>query len=546
MLQKIKYFLLSLSVLFLAGCEDFLDVNEDKDQPSESTPNFLLTPIQGLMAINCYEQGETSAYFAQQVATLSGFSSVKDRWDYSSVTRVGLFRRHFHDVASNAKNLIETAAEEGSKNYEGAGRVMMVLSTQTATDLFGQMPYTEALVGNPSPPYDDQSVIYESMLTEINLAITLLSESEETDRYMGSDEDTMFQGDVTAWLSFAHAIKARILLHLTPNINQDYQPILDEIELALDGWKDPLFQYLTGSTSPWEQNQWGPTRARPEWDYVPNILGESAPTPFLLESVLGYDHVQDTVYEFSQDTIPDPRMTLMMTGDTIILVPQDTIIVTEDDTELMEQDTSLMVGDTLLIDPVLGVEYLTVAPSEGKLTLREEEEYPDLYDTYLTSDDSAQPFMTLEELMFIKAEAAFQSGNLGLAFTAFQSGIRLHMERVGVEAEDITAFLASDMVPSNAGELELSDIMMQKWLALYLQAEAWVDMRRYHYDPLIYKGLIRPQNLAAFWSDDETEWIQRLPYDNQTEEIYNKPELERLGAFQNPDWLKVPLWWTGK
>lgn len=501
MLQKIKYFTLILTITLSTGCDEFLDVNEDKDQPSESTPNFLLTPIQGLMSINCYEQGETSAYFAQHVATLVGFSSVKDRWDYSSVTRVGLFRRHFHDVASNAKNLIETAAEEGSKNYEGAGHVMMVLSTQTATDLFGQMPYREALQGNPSPPYDDQSVIYDGMLEEIDKAIALLEASDETDRFMGDDEDTMFGGDVSAWLSFAHAIKARILLHLTPNINQDYQPIIDEIDLALADWQDPLFQYITGSVSPWEQNQWGPTRARPDWDYVPNILGESAPTPYLVEVLMGYDT--------ATQVIKDPRMPLLMKPN------------------------------------ALG-EYLTVIPSEGKLTLKEDEDYPDLYDTYLTSDDSAQPFMTFEELMFIKAEAAFQNGNTSLAFDAFVDGVSSHMERVGVDAADITTFLASDMVPANAGELELSDIMMQKWLALYLQAEAWVDMRRYHYDPLIYQGLTRPQNLAVFWSDDQTEWIQRLPYDNQTEEIYNKPELERLGAFQNPDWLKVPLWWTGK
>ncbi len=490
-------FLTSLSI----SCEDFLDVNVDSDNPKNATPNFLMPPVMSLMAVNCYEQGETTAYFAQHVATQSGFNAVKDRWDYRSVTRVGLFRRHFFDVGGNAKNLINMANAEGSNNYEGVGHLMMVLSTQTATDLFGQMPYTEALKGNASPPYDDQNVIYDGMLVEIDLAINLLSNTNETDRLMSAKEDVVYRGNMSSWQGFAHAIKARLLLHLTPNLNQNYQAIIDEVDAALATWEDPLFPYISDGTR-WEKNLWGPTIDRPQWDYIDNTLRSSAPTSFLVEVVMGYDP--------ATQTINDPRMPLMMKPNT------------------------------------LG-EYLTVIPSQGKSPLRDQDEYPDLYDTYYTSDDSPQPYITEEELYFIKAEAAFNSGNTTMAYTAFLEGIRLHMARVGVNTADVNTYMASTMIPSQSSDLRLSHIMMQKWLALYLQAEAWVDIRRYQFDKTVYVGLERPTNLASFWTEnDDTEWIQRLPYDNQTEEIYNKPELERLGAYQNPEWLKIPLWWTGK
>ncbi|SHK14910.1 Starch-binding associating with outer membrane [Reichenbachiella agariperforans] len=493
----LTYFMAFTLVLSSVSCEDFLDVNVDEDQPSSATPNLLISPIIALMSTNCYEQGETTAYFTQQLTTLSGFNSVKDRWDYSSVTRVGLFRRHFHDVASNAWNLIRTSQAEGSGNYEAIGHIIMVLSTQTATDLFGDMPYSEALKGNPSPPYDDQSVIYDGMLEEIELAIDLLESPDETDRALIND--TMFDGDLSNWLAFAHAIKARILLHMTPNVNQDYQPIIDEVDLALSGWADPVFDLYDSSANLYLVNQWGPMAANPEWDYVPNILNSSAPTTFFLESVMGFDPITQT--------INDPRM-------------------------------------PLLVKPNASGEYLSIIASEGKNALLEDEDYPDLFGSYMTRNDSEQPFMTIEELYFIKAEAAFQSGDKGMAFTAFQMGVEAHMKRVGVDAVDIAAFMSSSMVPQSVAELQLSDVMMQKWLALYLQAEAWVDMRRYQYDDQVYPGLTKPENLAVFWSDDDTEWIQRIAYDNQTEEIYNKPELERLGAFQNPEWLKVKMWWA--
>lgn len=501
MMVKAKNILIAALLLVGFGCEEFLDVNVDDDQPSKSTPNHLVNPITGLMAINCYEQGETTAYFTQQIATLSGFSAVKDRWDYRSVTRVGLFRRHFHDVASNARNLILTAQEEESENYEGIGHTMMVLTTQTATDLFGDMPYEMALRGNPSPPYDEQQVIYEGMLAEIDQAIELLTIRDESDRAIRPEEDYLYGGDLDAWLGLAYGIKARLLLHLTPNINQNYQAVLDAVAAAQATWQDPEYQYIE-SPSPWFMNPWGPSRARPDWDYVPNILGTSAPTPYLVDVVMGYDR--------ENDSIRDPRQPLLMTP-----------------------------------NPDHG--YLVVRTSEGKEALAENEDYPNLFGSYMTRDDSPQYFMTEEELHFIKAEAAFQSGDKATALAAYQAGIRRHMARVGVEQAAIDAFMAGALVAQDAASLELSHIMMQKWLALYLQAEAWVDMRRYKYDPKIYLGLTRPENLAAFWSeDDDTEWIQRLAYDNQTEEIYNKPELERLGAYQNPDWLKVPLWWTGQ
>lgn len=115
----------------------------------------------------------------------------------------------------------------------------------------------------------------------------------------------------------------------------------------------------------------------------------------------------------------------------------------------------------------------------------------------------------------------------------------------------------------NPSEYTLSDLMQQKYIAMYLQPEQWTDMRRYHYSnnrnkygigdnqEIIYPTLRRPYNLyAAYWIDGLTEaqkentWIQRLNYDTETEEKYNKAELERLGAYKNYKWLQVPMIWA--
>ncbi|MBR1882826.1 MAG: SusD/RagB family nutrient-binding outer membrane lipoprotein [Muribaculaceae bacterium] len=115
----------------------------------------------------------------------------------------------------------------------------------------------------------------------------------------------------------------------------------------------------------------------------------------------------------------------------------------------------------------------------------------------------------------------------------------------------------------NPSEFSLSDLMQQKYISMYLQPEQWTDMRRYHYsnnrnhygigdnNEIIYPTLRRPYNLyAAYWIDGLTEeqkentWIQRLNYDPETEEKYNRSELQRLGAYKNYKWLQEPMIWA--
>jgi hypothetical protein len=42
----------------------------------------------------------------------------------------------------------------------------------------------------------------------------------------------------------------------------------------------------------------------------------------------------------------------------------------------------------------------------------------------------------------------------------------------------------------------------------------------------------------------DQQWVQRLNADPETEEKYNRPELERLGAYKNPEWLKKRMIWA--
>jgi len=496
-----KLLIFTILLLSISSCEKFLDVNEDLDSPYTSTPNYLLPSVIANMATSIYDHGETDAYFTQQVGTLSGYHREKDRWDYLVAHRIPQWRRHFHDISINAKHVIQSAQRENSSNYEGVANIIYAFSVLTSTDMFGDMPFSESLTGNPAPKYDDQSFIYDEALKILTNTITLLEQTDlNTSRKMTSTEDNLFGGNINKWIKFAHAIKARALLHLTPNVNSNYDAIITEANIALEEWNDALFSYSSSNGSPLQLNQWGASKSKPDWDYRANMLDKSAPTHFMLIEAFKYDE--------ENKIIKDPR-----------------------------QDT--------LMKPNSNGEYLYVYPSEGKAANLKEDDYPDLYDSYVTGDLSPIYFFTEEELHFILSEAYFYTGDKTKAFNEFKLGISVNMNRAGVDQGLISDFINGETIPQNESTLTLTDIMMQKYVALWLQGEVWTDMRRYDYSDQIYPGLKKPRYSAYYWDrSNPNEWIERLPYDTETEEIYNKPELERLGAYQNPEWLKKPMFWA--
>lgn len=485
-----KFSILLLFTFLFLGCEDFLDVNESLDNDERTTPNYMLPSVVSGMAYSHYAQGETAAYFTQYITTEFGGNAIRDRWDYRNVLRVGLWRRNYFDVAGNANKMIEFAKEEDSKNYIGVGKIMMAFSFLTTTNFFGDMPIKEAFTGIYNPTYDTQDVVYAEVETWLKEGLEALEQSNElTDREMGTTEDHLFGGDLEKWKSFANAILARLKLH-TADFQSSYDEVLEYVDAAHVGWQEPLFAYPSDADSDWHRNLWGPSRPSPQWDFaeIRNLLNSSVHTDFFMNAMtLSGEH--------------DPRLYQLTT-------------------------------------PGENENYLSVPASQGIGAL-EIEDFAILYDGYWTRDDSPIVFITDEELYFIEAEAAFHNNDNERAYQAYIAGISSNFERLGI-AQGLNDYLSSSAVAQSSGDLDIADIMMQKYMALYLQPETWTDMRRYKYADNVYLELQYPENVLDIY---EGEWIQRIPYDPQTEYIYNPNEIERLGA-RDDRWILTPLWWA--
>lgn len=555
-MKSIKYILLVVMLLsLLPGCEDYLSDNRDPDAVDVVPPDQIMPVVLFYSALQNYDHSEYGTYLSQNITTAgrsqTGAHAYRSGWEFLGMNRHPQWRRHYYDIGSNANELISLAKEENSVNYVAVTRLIRLLSTQMTTDVFGDMPRTEAYKSS-SPKYDTQESIYEWMNTEVDDLIELFNSeevSQPTNRNMDFSVDRIFGGDMERWKQVAYALKARILLRQIPNITQEAgvaQEILNAAETALSGWHDPIYNFEGGSSV--EKNcMWGRTNSPINgWESRANDLGGAIPTKFFLEEVMDYDA--------ETDTCPDPRLPFLMEKRGEASVDEVDEWKTRYENPENPEDAIDYATFKTLIDGVEEWTYMSLESNIGMPATHKIEWYPNLYDNVLTTDTSSIILITKGELHFIASEAAFWAGQKPLAVTHMKEGIRYHMNRMGVPADRIQAYLNNPNVVPGDANITLSDIMIEKYKALFLQPELWNDMRRYGYsndlnnrrykNTVIYPGLRRPHNLYdAYWSQ-EGEWIQRLNYDPETEEKYNRDELIRLGAFRNPEWLKQPMIWA--
>ena len=111
--------------------------------------------------------------------------------------------------------MIDQAVEEGSPHYEGVGKILLATALGAVTDTWGDIPYTEALLGgdNLAPAYDGQQAIYTEIL---NLLTEGIEDVQAGNSVLSpTSDDVIYGGDMAAWATAAHALKARYLIHQT-------------------------------------------------------------------------------------------------------------------------------------------------------------------------------------------------------------------------------------------------------------------------------------------------------------------------------------------
>lgn len=556
-MNKYKVIILSLLISFMgASCEDWLYDNVNKDAAHEVLPQQVLPVVLFYSAQLQFDHAEYGAYLTQTLTTggrnqTSSFAYKSGWGDFLTMNRHPQWRRHFYDIGVNAKEIIDEAHEAQAWNLELIGRTLRLMSTQMTTDLFGDMPRSEAYESN-SPHYDTQESIYEWMNQEIEELIGMYEDPTYTEAAtnipIDQSIDRVFAGDLNKWKHYTYALKARLLLRKLPNWENNAatcQAIITAVNRALEGWEDVLYRFDGGNgaqNSPWGEAFGSTEQGGLGWEGRGNMLNSAVPTKYFMENILGVFESHNNLKGWAED----PRILAFMSARP---GPSGT---SDSGTEMRYLDTNIGMDVSYKMD-----NYPTLFPEvDGKKV------------SVYTQNTGYVPLFLEEELLLIKAEATYWSGDKPTARSLTMQAAEINFDRFNLSSiygssytryrnnylgnETGTGNYVTTYFPADG--FNIGHIMRQKYVCLYLQPEQWTDMRRYNYsceengiqydNTYVYPGLKRPNNIyEAHWGDDPKAWINRINYDPETEEKYNKAELERLGAYKNYQWLRKPMIW---
>ncbi len=556
-MNKYKVIILSLLISFMgASCEDWLYDNVNEDAAHEVLPQQVLPVVLFYSAQLQFDHAEYGAYLTQTLTTggrnqTSSFAYKSGWGDFLTMNRHPQWRRHFYDIGVNAKEIIDEAHEAQAWNLELIDRTLRLMSTQMTTDLFGDMPRSEAYESN-SPHYDTQESIYEWMNQEIEELIGMYEDPTYTEAAtnipIDQSIDRVFAGDLNKWKHYTYALKARLLLRKLPNWENNAatcQAIITAVNRALEGWEDVLYRFDGGNgaqNSPWGEAFGSTEQGGLGWEGRGNMLNSAVPTKYFMENILGVFESHNNLKGWAED----PRILAFMSARP---GPSGT---SDSSTEMRYLDTNIGMDVSYKVD-----NYPTLFPEvDGKKV------------SVYTQNTGYVPLFLEEELLLIKAEATYWSGDKPTARSLTMQAAEINFDRFNLSSiygssytryrnnylgnETGTGNYVTTYFPADG--FNIGHIMRQKYVCLYLQPEQWTDMRRYNYsceengiqydNTYVYPGLKRPNNIyEAHWGDDPKAWINRINYDPETEEKYNKAELERLGAYKNYQWLRKPMIW---
>lgn len=220
-MKMIKYKLaviISVFLVMITGC-DFGSENIDPTRQSVVALNNTLPTALTQAAYNQAASANRltgifmqhfSGFDAQQVdfeRYIVNETSLNNFWNFGLYT----------GVMKDAVVMMEMAGSDAENQpyYLGIAKVLMAHALGHGTALFGDIPYSEAFMGdaNTKPKFDSQQDIYTAIQTLLNEAIALFNQPPEDEG--PATDDLIYGGDATKWAAAAHALKARYYMHLT-------------------------------------------------------------------------------------------------------------------------------------------------------------------------------------------------------------------------------------------------------------------------------------------------------------------------------------------
>jgi len=243
---------LYLSFALATSCtQDFEEINTNPNSPVTIQPSLLLRQV-------IYDFGEQMSY--------EGFTAGNLLGQYTTALDFNLFDRHnlkspqlggnpwpifYKNLRDNEIMLKLSLENETFAVYEGPARILKAYMSAGLTDLFGDVPYSEAFKGTNgtvTPVYDTQESIY---MDEGGVLDNLEKGIVAIENYNGSialEGDILFDGDLQGWVRFANSLLIKHLLRVSSkmDVSSQLQAILVDGNFIDENAENATFDFTDG------------------------------------------------------------------------------------------------------------------------------------------------------------------------------------------------------------------------------------------------------------------------------------------------------------
>lgn len=491
MKHKLTYYIGAvLAVFSITGCD--LDINKDPYAVTQLDMAQLLTAAEYETAATFTEGYYLNANFSSYVhhtvsREVDNYSLTPD---YSTLGNT--WSQAYRYAVKNCDKIIAEGDASGNAYYAGIGRVLRTYVYMGLTDLWGDVPYSEANVeGIESPKADPSADIYNALLASINTAISNFKDTEAANAMMPGANDLFYGGDIDKWLKAANTMKLKILVQSrlakdkVTGWASELSSVLAEDNFIGNG-EDLQFPHST-ATAPMDERKAG---------FVDEYEGSQKTvwiSPWLYEVMNGKTaNFQDNPFRGMKDPRTNYYYYNQLTADASANNPTDyrdgafvSIVFGSNSGNTSYTQESAMT--------VLGIYPVGGKYDDGKGGKIDKK-----------SGNGVAPDKMLQaySVPFMLAELALSGDHSGNAADLLKEGILASVYHVnavskasnsavpGISDADAEAFADEVVGRFNAGDNEekMEILMTQKWVAnFYNPVEAYNDIRRTGY-PLVFTG----------------------------------------------------------
>jgi hypothetical protein len=489
-IKNIQIALFLLCFVMVSCTKNFEDLNTDPNRPKDVNPGVILGQMQYKIVNSSISGARNFTHELMQVdAPRSSISGGVHRYYISAGSGVW---SSFYSYITDIEDIIKLSDKLGEKNYKAIALVYKCWAYSILTDLYGNVPYSEAIKateGNFLPKFDNQKDIYLQILNDLSTANDLFDDTKVLT--YGGDyvyiSNTLTSGKnlgIQRWKKLCNTLRLRLLLRISKrqseiDVNTQINNILTDIvknPVFTSNSDDGIFRY-------------------------PNVTPYF--NPYYTARQLDWrDGTYFTKFFINKmNTDNDPRRQIWA------------IPVTVGGTSVYQGIES---GYTTTTQYVVGAN--------------------SSYTDALKTSSNLGIMITYAEAEFIKSELSLKGFNTGKTPKQhYDAGIAASITQWGATLP--IGYLAQSSVAYNAtasNNAQLEQIMLQKYYAyFFVDYQAWFEKRRTGY-PILPRGSGIPV---------ENQFPFRIPYPTYLQSLNPTSYAAAVSAIGGKDDSDTKVWW---